>query len=136
MAEMFYRGDVKPHRTWAEELIELQHLTRQHEFMTSLHVQAKLNARALLEQVCPTYEKVFYNLFSTTSLHVLRSMLRGNTVTEEIVRKTAGSSLGAAWTRTKLEQIQALSSHSKTSNAQRTALLCMVEIVLTQQETA
>lgn len=134
MAEMFYRGDVQPHRTWAEELVELQHLTRQHEFMTSLHVQAKLNARALLDQVCPAYEKVFHNLFSATSLQVLRSMLRGDTVTEEMVRKTAGSSHGAAWTRAKLEQIQALPSLSKTSKAQQTTLLCMVEIVLTQQE--
>lgn len=134
MAEMFYRGDVQPHRTWAEELVELQHLTRQHEFMTSLHVQAKLNARALLDQVCPAYKKVFHNLFSATSLQVLRSMLRGDTVTEEMVRKTAGSSHGAAWTRAKLEQIQALPSLSKTSKAQQTTLLCMVEIVLTQQE--
>ncbi|GMX67297.1 hypothetical protein Elgi_65700 [Paenibacillus elgii] len=39
LAEMFYRGDIQPHRTWAEEIAELQHLTRQHEFMTSLLVQ-------------------------------------------------------------------------------------------------
>lgn len=77
LAEMFYRGDVQPHRARTEEMAELQHLTRQHEFITSLLVQAKLNARALLDQVCPAYESVFYNLFSTTSLLVLRYRLSG-----------------------------------------------------------
>jgi transposase len=28
LAEMYYRGDVKPHRTWNETLTELQHITR------------------------------------------------------------------------------------------------------------
>nr|WP_253300947.1 IS110 family transposase [Paenibacillus lautus] len=64
LAEMYYRGDVKPHRTWNETFTELQHLTRQHEFVTGIFVQAKLNSRALLEQVFPTYEQVFYNVFS------------------------------------------------------------------------
>ncbi|WP_423804586.1 hypothetical protein [Paenibacillus xylanexedens] len=34
MAEMYYRGDVKPHRNWDETFTELQHLARQHEFVT------------------------------------------------------------------------------------------------------
>lgn len=134
LAEMFYRGDVQPHRTWAEDIAELQHLTRQHAFITSLLVQTKLNARALLDQVCPTYESVFYNLFSTTSLHVLRDRLRGNTITVETIRETAGSSHGKAWAQAKAEQIQALPPLSTSSKAQQTALLCMVEILLAQQE--
>ncbi|WP_010503598.1 IS110 family transposase [Paenibacillus elgii] len=134
LAEMFYRGDIQPHRTWAEEIAELQHLTRQHEFMTSLLVQAKQNARALMDQVCPYYEGVFHNLFSITSLQVLRYLLRGDTITAEMIRKTAGSSHGEAWIRGKVERIQALPSLSMTSKAQQTALLCMVEMVLAQQE--
>ncbi|MCM3273325.1 IS110 family transposase [Paenibacillus elgii] len=134
LAEMFYRGDIQPHRTWAEEIAELQHLTRQHEFMTSLLVQAKQNARALMDQVCPSYEGVFHNLFSITSLQVLRYLLRGDTITAEMIRKTAGSSHGEAWIRGKVERIQALPSLSMTSKAQQTALLCMVEMVLAQQE--
>lgn len=48
LTEMYYRGEVKPHRTWDETYMELQHLTRQHEFVTGILVQAKLNSRALL----------------------------------------------------------------------------------------
>lgn len=134
LAEMFYRGDVQPHRVWAEEMAELQHLTRQHEFMTSLLVQAKLNARSLLDQVCPAYERVFYNLFSSTSLRVLRQRLSGGTITVETIRETAGSSHGKAWLQEKAEQIQALPPLSQSSKAQQTALLCMVETILAQQE--
>ncbi|SFB63062.1 Transposase [Cohnella sp. OV330] len=134
LAEMFYRGDVLPHRTRTEEMAELQHLTRQHEFMTSLLVQAKLNARALLDQVCPAYESVFHNLFSTTSLHALRRRLSGGTITVETIRETAGSSHGKAWAQAKAEQIQALPTLSQPSKAQQTALLCMVEMILAQQE--
>ncbi len=117
LAEMFYRGDVRPHRTWAEEMTELQHLTRQHEFVTSMLVQAKLNARSLLDQVCPVYESVFHNLFSTTSLRVLRHMLSGGTVTVETIRETAGSSHGKAWIQTKAERIQGLPPQDRNSFA-------------------
>lgn len=134
LAEMYYRGDVKPHRRWTDRIIELQHLTRQHEFMTTQFVQSKLNARALLDQVCPAYEGVFHDLYSKTSLHVLLHMLQGAVITEEVVRETAGSSHGKAWIQSKVERIQAMQIPQKQSAAQRTALLCMVEILLAQQE--
>ena len=71
LAEMYYRGDVKAHREWEETYTELQHLTRQHEFVTAMYVQAKLNSRALLEQVFPDFIGLFHNLYATTSLKVL-----------------------------------------------------------------
>ena len=67
LAEMYYRGDVTAHRTWDEAFRELQHVTRQHEFVTGMYVQAKLNMRSLLDQVFPAYEKVFRDLFSDIS---------------------------------------------------------------------
>jgi len=133
LAEMYYRGDVRPHRNWADNLTEIQHLTRQHEFMTSQFVQSKLNARALLDQVFPAYEHVFTDLFSKTALHVLRQLLQGVIITEEVIRETAGTSHGMAWIRSKVERLQVLSI-SMRSAAQQTALLCMVEVLLTQQD--
>lgn len=59
LAEMYYRGEVKPHRTQEESYTELQHVSRQREFVTGLYVQAKLNARALLDQVFPAFEDIF-----------------------------------------------------------------------------
>lgn len=134
LAEMYFRGDVKPHRSWASQMTEIQHLTRQHEFMTSQFVQTKLNARALLDQVCPAFESVFRDMYSKTALHVLRYVLLEETVTEEVIRETAGSSHGKAWIQDKVERVHAMPVPEKQSAAQRTALLCMVEILLAQQE--
>lgn len=134
LAEMYYRGDVKPHRKWTDELTELQHLTRQHEFLTSMQVQAKLNMRALLDQVCPAYEDIFRDLFSRTALHVLRQMLCGETVTVETIREKAGTSHGMTWIQGKLDQLMGLPSAEGKSAAQKIALLCMVDLVRTFQE--
>jgi transposase len=88
LAEMHYRGDVKPHRTWEETYTELQHVTRQHEFVTGMFVQAKLNTRALLEQVFPSYTKLFRDVFSLTSLQVLQRCLEDRIEgIEEVLRE-------------------------------------------------
>ncbi|MGC5329008.1 IS110 family transposase, partial [Brevibacillus sp. SYSU BS000544] len=67
LAEMYYRGEVEPHRMQEERYTELQYVTRQHEFVTAIYVQAKLNTRALLDQVFPAFENVFSDMFSVTS---------------------------------------------------------------------
>lgn len=54
-------------------------------------MQAKLNSRALLEQVFPTYEQVFYNVFSATSLTVLARCLEGDAEDwNEVIQGSAG----------------------------------------------
>ena len=35
-ADIYDRGDVKPHRTWGETYTELQHITRQHEVVSGI----------------------------------------------------------------------------------------------------
>ena len=59
LAEMYYQGDVTAHRTWDEAFRELQHVTRQHEFVTGMYVQAKLNMRSLLDQVFQRMRRYF-----------------------------------------------------------------------------
>lgn len=138
LAEMYYRGDVEPHRNWDECYTELQHVTRQHEFITSLYVQAKLNMRALLDQVFPTFESVFYNLFSVTALATLQICLSGQDQEwEEAIRKQAGKSRSTSWIRTKVEHVEVIYeqwSKSKNSNAQIQMLKSMVSLLLSMQE--
>jgi transposase len=100
LAEMYYRGDVKPHRAWEETFTELQHVTRQHEFVTGMFVQAKLNTRALLDQVFPTYAQLFKDVFSVTSLLVLQRCLAGQIDgLEEVFREAAGKARSRTDTR-------------------------------------
>jgi transposase len=135
LADMYYRGDVQPHRTWEETYTELQHATRQHEFVTGMFVQAKLNMRALLEQVFPAYEKVFSDLFSVTSLKVLKRCLEGDVENlVETVKKSAGKSHSKRWVEEKAERVEELITtwEKQTRSRSQTAALCgMVSLLLT-----
>lgn len=53
------------------QLLNLRNLTRQHETLTGLYVQAKLQFNAILEQVFPEYKGVFGDLYSKVSLNTL-----------------------------------------------------------------
>jgi transposase len=133
LAEMFYRGDVKPHRTWKESHTELQHITRQH----SMYVQVKLNTRALLDQVFPEYEHIFYDLYSTTSLNVLQWCLQGKTEEpEKMILKYVGKShsIGRIWEKCKqLDMALSRWAKVKRSPPQTRVLEGMVTLLLTCQ---
>ncbi|WP_253947881.1 IS110 family transposase [Paenibacillus ehimensis] len=134
LAEMYYRGDVRPHRTWEETYSELQHVTRQHEFITGMFVQAKLNARALLDQVFPAYTEIFYNLFSVTALKVLERCLNGKT--EELVetiQEFARKSHSKRWAHEKVEQLDRLLiswNKQPRSPSQTAMLMSMIQLLL------
>ncbi|SDX46952.1 Transposase [Paenibacillus sp. CF384] len=134
LAEMYYRGDVKPHRTWEEAYTELQHVTRQNEFVTGMFVQAKLNSRALLEQVFPTYSQMFRDLFSVTSLLVLQRCLEGNVFRiDEVLREVTGKARSKQWAAEKAEKLQLLLadwSEQPKSHSQAKALSGMIALLL------
>ena len=104
---MYYHGDVKPHRTWDETFKELQHLRRLHEFVTGIFVQAKLNSRALLEQVFPRYEGLFSNIFSVTSLTILARCLEGGTADWiEVIQEGTRKSCSKQWVIKKVGELE------------------------------
>lgn len=134
LAEMYYRGDVKAHREWEESYTELQHLTRQHEFVTAMYVQAKLNSRALLEQVFPDFIGLFNNLYTTTSLKVLERCLE-NKIEDvgELISECVGKSHSKGWVAEKTERLRELMLGWNTqvrSHSQSVALSSMVSLLL------
>ncbi|WP_258171295.1 IS110 family transposase [Paenibacillus sp. R14(2021)] len=134
LAEMYYRGDVKPHWTWEEAYTELQHVTRQHEFITGMFVQAKLNSRALLDQVFPTYTQLFRDLFSVTSLLILQRCLEGNIQgIDEVFGEVTGRARSKQWVAEKMEKLQQLLEHwhrQPKSHSQSKALEGMIALLL------
>jgi len=135
LADMYYRGDIEPHRTWEETFTELQYVTRQHGFVTDMFVQAKLNTRALLDQVFPDYEKTFSDLFSVTSLNVLKRCL-GEDIENlvEVIRESVGKSHSKRWVEEKAKQIEELLSiwrKRSISRSQAAMLSSMVTLLLT-----
>lgn len=138
LADMYYRGDVTAHRIWDETYTELQHVTRQHEFVTGMFIQAKLNTRALLDQVFPAYEKVFRDLFSVTSLKVLARCLEGNFENNvEAIREDTGKSHSRRWAEEKAERLGEVLLHWRDqprSRSQTVTLSGMVSLLLAFSE--
>jgi transposase len=68
---LFYKEDFEPYKKRGVQLLNLRNLTRQHENITGVIIQTKLQFQAVLEQVFPEYAGVFGDLYSVVSLLTL-----------------------------------------------------------------
>lgn len=73
LCELYYKEDLEPYKQRGIQLLNLRNLTRQHENMTGMFVQTKLQFQAVLDQVFPEYCGVFGSLYSDVSLLTLRA---------------------------------------------------------------
>jgi transposase len=71
LGEMFYKEEQEPYKKRGQYLMNLRYLTRQHESLTHMYVQAKLQFQAVLDQVFPKYHGVFGDLYAKVSLRFL-----------------------------------------------------------------
>jgi transposase len=71
LCELYYKEDFEPFKKRGLQLLNLRSLTRQHEAITGLCVQTKLQFQTVLDQVFPEFKAVFGDLYSKVSLHVL-----------------------------------------------------------------
>lgn len=71
LCELYYKEDLEPYKKRGIRIFDLRNITRQHDSMTGMYVQTKLQFRAVLDQVFPEYENVFGNLYSAVSLLTL-----------------------------------------------------------------
>lgn len=71
LCELFYKEDFERYKTRGIRLLNLRNLTRQHDAITGLYIQIKLQFQAILDQVFPEYKGVFGDLYSAVSLKVL-----------------------------------------------------------------
>ena len=73
LCELYYKEDLEPYKKRGIQLLILRNLTRQHENITGMFVQTKLQFQAVLDQVFPKYCGVFGTLYSDVSLLTLQS---------------------------------------------------------------
>jgi transposase len=71
LCELFYKEELEPYKKRGVQLLNLRNLTRQHENITGVMIQTKLQFQAVLEQVFPEYTGVFGDLYSVVSLLTL-----------------------------------------------------------------
>lgn len=89
LGELYYKEDLEPQKKRGVQLLNLRHLTRQHENMTGIMVQTKLQFQAILDQVFPQYKGVFGDLYSDVSLKTLQSYPTSKLVLETGVEEVA-----------------------------------------------
>lgn len=73
LCELYYKEDLEPYKKRGIQLANLRHLTRQHDNITGMFVQTKLQFQAVLDQVFPEYSNVFGDLYSNVSLKILQT---------------------------------------------------------------
>ncbi|WP_342048925.1 IS110 family transposase [Bacillus sp. OTU530] len=71
LCELFYKEELEPYKKRGIQLLNLRNLTRQHENITGLLIQTKLQFQTVLDQVFPEYRGVFGDLYSVVSLLTL-----------------------------------------------------------------
>jgi transposase len=71
LCELFYKEDLEPYKKRGVQLLNLRNLTRQHENITGVLIQTKLQFQAILDQVFPENRGVFGDLYSVVSLLTL-----------------------------------------------------------------
>ncbi|KON88138.1 transposase [Sporosarcina globispora] len=71
LCELYYKEELEPYKKRGIQLLNLRNLTRQHQSMTAMYVQTKLQFQAVLDQIFPEYEDVFGDLYSAVSLLTL-----------------------------------------------------------------
>ncbi|MGQ4666020.1 IS110 family transposase [Metabacillus halosaccharovorans] len=72
LCELYYKEDLEPYKKRGIQLLNLRNLTRQHENITGMYVQTKLQFHAVLDQIFPEYRGVFGDLYSVVSLRILQ----------------------------------------------------------------
>lgn len=72
LCELYYKEELEPYKKRGIQLLNLRNLTRQHENITGVMIQTKLQFQAVLDQVFPEYRGVFGDLYSVVSLLLLQ----------------------------------------------------------------
>lgn len=72
LCELYYKEELEPYKKRGIQLLNLRNLTRQHENITGVMIQTKLQFQAVLDQVFPEYRGVFGDLYSVVSLLTLQ----------------------------------------------------------------
>lgn len=89
LGELYYKEDLEPQKKRGVQLLNLLHLTRQHENMTGIMVQTKLQFQSVLDQVFPEYKGVFGDLYAEVSLKTLQTFPTSESVLKAGVEKIA-----------------------------------------------
>ncbi|NHM34115.1 IS110 family transposase, partial [Neobacillus terrae] len=111
LCELYYKEELEPYKKRGIQLLNLRSLTRQHENITGMYVQTKLQFQAVLDQVFPEYQGVFGDLYSVVSLLTLLEFPTSHEVLGVEEQTLADKidelckSRSSSWAKTKAKQL-------------------------------
>ena len=118
LCELYYKEDLEPYKQRGIQLLNLRNLTRQHENITGMFVQTKLQFQAVLDQVFPEYCGVFGDLYSDVSLLTLQAFPTSEEVlkaSEETIAnkiKELCKSRSQQWANSQAEKLMAAAAQN------------------------
>ena len=118
LCELYYKEDLEPYKQRGIQLLNLRNLTRQHENITGMFVQTKLQFQAVLDQVFPEYCGVFGSLYSDVSLLTLQVFPTSEEVLEKDKETIANKikelckSRSQQWTNSQAEKLMAAAAQN------------------------
>lgn len=118
LCELYYKEDLEPYKKRGIQLLNLRNLTRQHDNITGIVVQTKLQFQAVLDQVFPEYSKVFGSLYSDVSLLTLQTfptseeVLKADTETLTTKIKEFCNTRSLQWANKQAEKLIAAASQN------------------------
>ncbi len=95
LGELYYKEEFQNFRKRGVQLLNLRYLTRQHEALSNMCVQTKLQFQAVQDQVFPEYKGVLGAIYSKVSLQFLSQLPTSQMVlqTDVTLLKSSISSL-------------------------------------------
>ncbi|MFF3024441.1 IS110 family transposase [Gottfriedia sp. NPDC057948] len=111
LCELYYKEELEPYKKRGIQLLNLRNLTRQHDSITGMSSQTKLQFQTILDQVFPEYTSVFGDLYSIVSLLTLLEFPTSNDVLnagEDLLSekiKLYCNSRSKSWARTKAKDL-------------------------------
>lgn len=136
LCEMFYKVDLEPYKQRGIQLLNLRHLTRQHENMTGMYVQTKLQFQSVLDQVFPEYCGVFGDLYSDVSLLTLQAFPTSEGVmetSEETIAKKIKElckSRSQKWANSQSEKLKAAADRNLFQKTLFNSLILSINIYI------
>ena len=118
LCELYYKEDLEPYKQRGIQLLNLRNLTRQHENITGMFVQTKLQFQAVLDQVFPQYCGVFGSLYSDVSLLTLQAFPTSEEIlkaSEETIAnkiKEVCKSRSQQWANSQAEKLMAAAAQN------------------------
>jgi transposase len=118
LCELFYKEELEPYKKRGVQLLNLRNLTRQHENITGVLIQTKLQFHSLLDQVFPEYRGVFGDLYSVVSLQTLSEFPSSEDILEVSIETLADKiselcrSRSVRWAKDKAIQLKAAATRN------------------------